>query len=244
IEEAMHLAPVDLESVASEREAVVLTILIGVPRHPGALSTSGFADFVGRLEGNLTRLPKARAARRGARKPLIEVLQRERRESLSPPQPASVSEALLPWQEAVALVAAQGKQLFYVRRRRLPQVTFANPRFQAFPPDSPDPSETLTDEVRRRLFEAGELAPIQAGTTSPFNFVMRKTTADVLMRSEPLLSRAALGELVFVNAVVAELTYLTRVRLEELITSQEARDSIVDLGGAIVTTPGAAPVRV
>lgn len=244
-EEAIASPPLDLRAPSAVLQECSVLVLVPVPR-------ADYGSFVARLEGKLSRHPRPRLVR--TRGSLFDELTRARLlERRAPPVPVAVD--LLPWQDALLALGARGSSPLFVRRRRLPQVVFAFSRFQAFPPDSPNPSETLSQEVRERLTDAGELTPDDGDPTTPtstsrFDFLMRRTTNDVLVAVEGLLRgpqfavAAPFAERVLVQGVVAELAYRTRVRLEELSVSTEARRSVIDVGDGVVAAEASAPVRV
>src|SRR5690606_28651777 len=180
-------------------------------------------------------------------------LRRRQREVVARPVPAD----LLPWQTRLDALRDAGGRLYYARRRRFSEPAFAASRFQALPPDSPEPSETMSDLVRQRLIVAGELDPagVEPRTTHALDFLLRATDGAVLRAVEALLGMPAFASLrpvagsdvdlsLMTNAAVEELAYRTRVRLDDLVVSEAARASVVGTDSGIIAPFGSAPQRV
>jgi|GEM_PF-608033 len=249
-EEAVTMPAIDLRASASVLEQTSVLMLLPIPR-------ADFATFVSRLEGRLSRFPVARASRPRARRSVVDTLSSLRLLSVRRPLQSPLEVNLQPWEDALNALGTGPDSLFYVRRRRLSQVSFSFPRFQTFPPDSPNPSETLSNDVRERLIHAGELirddaSPLTPTPTTRFEFIGRRTTNEALIAVEALLSKPlfqieATGPFIddlFVNGVVAELAYRTVVRLDDLVVSSQARQSVIDTGDGVVAAEGSEPIRV
>jgi len=239
-EEAVALPPIDLRARATTAEATSVQMLIPVAR-------TAYANFVSRLEGRLTRSPLPRSLRPRSRKDLGDILVELRGRILRLSADVPVDVNLQPWQDALAAVPFDS--LFYTRRRRFSEVAFSFSRFQAFPPDSPNPSETLSNVVSARLIAAHEIPqpdadPLTQTERLRFDFMLRKTTNEVLLRIEELLGRALFDAPLFVNGVVAELAFRTRVRLDDLLISADARQSVIGTDAGVIAPEGSAPVRV
>jgi len=239
-EESIQLPPIDLRARAALAEATSVQIFIPVPR-------ADFAGYVSRLEGKLTRFPLARNLRPRARKDLNDTLIDFRERVARLPQGGPVAVNLAPWDEALRSVGTSGR-LFYARRRALTQVAFSLSRFQTLPPDSPNPSETLQNVVLDRLVAAEELPrpdddPRTQSERLRFDFMLQRASSEVLMRVEALLSRALFAAPLFVNGVVAELAYRTRIRLDDVV-SGASREPAIGIGDGVIAPLGSAPVRV
>ena len=256
-EDALGLAPIDLDASAEELKEAPVLVIIPIKR-------AVYASTIAALEGELTETPRPRVARVVPRDRPIAALQRFRRVLVDAKQSVSASARLKPWsvelekalarEQASLETGATGEHdgLFFVRLRRGEDVTFAASRFTAFPPDSPEPSETFASVPRGRLVAAGELdalvSPVDNNvvhTTHRIDFVLRHTTNAVAQAVEALFCQPGFASDVVVNGAVAELSYLTRLRLEELIRSDTVRASQVDLDLEGVLAPaGSLPVRV
>lgn len=245
-DEALALPAIDLRAPAAVLEETSVLLLVPISR-------VDFALFVPRLEGRLSRFPVPRMARQVARRSVTDTLSSLRVVEIQRRRQQPVLVNLQPWQDALS----RATTLFYVRRRRQSQVSFSFPRFQAFPGDSPNPTETLSNDVRERLIRADELIrddanPATPSTTSPIDFLLRRTTNEVLVSVEGLLSKplfavesaAPFINSLFVNGVVAELGFRTIVRLDDLVSSSAARRSVIDVGDGVIAPEASAPVRV
>jgi hypothetical protein len=248
-EEALSLPPFDLTEQAEVLDDMQVLVLIPVAR-------ARFANLVSDLHGKLSRTPSRRVTRAMTRLQPIALLTELRRQYQRPPSLSTPAD-LEPWDAVLEeLRAAQG-DLYFMRRRRLTQVPFAASRFQALPPDSPEPTETLSSVVRERLINAGELDPAEQSprTTRPLDFMLRVSSNEVARAAGALLSMPAFESVrsdagvtvdtsLLVNGAIEELAHRTRVRLDDLIVSDRARASVVTLGDDIIAPPGSAPLRV
>lgn len=248
-DDALSLAPIDLTASTEALEDVQVLVLLPVPR-------AELSELASELEGKLSRSPRPHVTRPIARLPamaLLGELRRRHREPATLPVPAD----LLPWQTRLDALRDAGAPLYYARRRRFTEPAFAASRFQALPPDSPEPSETLSDLVRQRLIAAGELDPagVEPRTTHALDFLLRATDGSVLRAVEALLGMPAFVTLrqvagsdvdlsLMTNAVVEELAHRTRVRLDDLVVSEAARASVIATDNGILAPVGSAPQRV
>jgi hypothetical protein len=248
-DEALNLDPIDLTASAEALEDVQVLVFLPVPR-------ADISELSSELEGKLSRSPRPNVTRPIARLPAIALLgelRRRHRELVTRP----VSADLLPWHTRLELLREAGGRLYYARRRRFSEPAFAASRFQTLPPDSPEPTETMSDPVRQRLIAAGELDPagVEPRTTHALDFLLRVTDGSVLRAVEALLGMPAFATLrqvgganvdlsLMTSAAVEELAHRTRVRLDDLVVSDAARASVVGTDSGVLAPFGSAPQRV
>lgn len=192
IEEAIDLGPIDLAAGAASLESTPVLITIPVPREE-------FPEWV-RQTGGVPRRPVAQRLARSLahRRPVDAFLRRALRRSAAEGAPAVP--LLEPWQNALA----NAETLLFVRQRQRAQTSFAQARYGPIPAEQ-RPSGTIAELVRNRLELAGELGR--------FDRLLVTAGPDALERLETLLSNDAFEHLLFVNGLVAELSYRARRKL-------------------------------
>lgn len=193
IEDSLQLEPIDLTADAAVLES--LPVLIAVP-----VARAEFGELVRALGGVTTRAITRRLGRTLAgRRPIDALLRRVVASLPLAGEPAPVIQA---WQAALAAAPT----LYFVRQRRRAQAPFAQARYGPLPPEL-RPSSTIAEFVRARLDVAGELAR--------FDRLLATASGSTIEALELTLSRPVFDDPLFINGLVAELSYRARRRLFE-----------------------------
>ncbi len=191
LEHSLELGAIDLSLDAAVLESLPVLIVVPVAREQ-------FADRVRALGGLPSRDASPRLARSLARRRPVDALSGHRILTLPlADEPAPILDA---WRDTIE----SADTLYFVRQRRRAQAPFALARYGPLPPEQ-RPSATISEMVRQRLAGAGELAR--------FDLLLATAPNDALETLELTLSRPLFDEPLFVNGLVAELSYRARRRL-------------------------------
>jgi len=214
-EESLAFPPFDLTESSETLE--LTAVMLCIPMEP-----EQFATKLTEFEGQVATPDQRRLVRPTTRVLPIEALDVLRRQRVLPSPVVVAPVDLAPWEEALKAV----NRLYYVRRRQLTQVAPVVPRFPEIGPNdptSPTQSPVLWDSgARARLVLAGEL---DTGFLTRFDFLMRRTTDDVVARLDDFFARppfnpANLEGRLLINAAIAELAYRARTRLEDVVRAE------------------------
>lgn len=208
-EESLQFAPFDLRLNTTAQELCAVMLVIPMP-------AEAYARKIAQFRSQRRDPLEPRVNRPSARVSPIAALDALRRRRLGLPQVTVAAVDVAPWHDALA----GATQLYYVRRRQLPQVSFIVPRFQEV--GEADPTSSWPAATRARLVSAGELG---GPRLRRFDLLLRRAPSEVAQALRDLFARALfdtantarLEAALLINSAVAELAYRARTRLEDLV---------------------------